>query len=115
MDHSPTSTLDRRSFLKAALGFGKAAAAARLLSPGLPMLGSAMLSQAKAPTPEPLIQPPAELRSANGVLEATITAAPGPVRLGDRALTGSFTMAPISRRRCARASATRCGSRSATT
>ena len=87
MGHSSTSTLDRRSFLKAAGGFGKMAAAARLASPGLPMLGSAVRSQAKAPTPEPLIQPP-ELRSANGVLDAAINAAPGPVRLGDRALTG---------------------------
>jgi suppressor of ftsI len=87
MGHSSTSTLDRRSFLEAAGRYGKAAAVARLLSPGPPILGSAMLSQAKAPTPEPLIEP-AELRSANGVLEATITAAPGPVRLGDRALTG---------------------------
>ena len=36
---------------------------------------------------EPLIQPP-ETRSASGILDATITAAPGPVQLGDRAFTG---------------------------
>jgi suppressor of ftsI len=86
MHQISTSTLDRRSFLKAAGGWGKTAAVAGLLSPGLSLLGSAGRAQAKAPAPEPLIQP-AEFRSANGVLEATITAAPGPVRFGDRAFS----------------------------
>ena len=36
---------------------------------------------------EPLIQPP-QIRSANGLLKATIMAAPGRVQLGDFALSG---------------------------
>ena len=87
MDRSSTSRLDRRSFLKAASGLGKAAAVARVLSPGLSMLAAPVRSRAEASTPEPLMQP-AELRSANGVLDATITAAPGPVRLGEHAFPG---------------------------
>ncbi|HXD15157.1 MAG TPA: multicopper oxidase family protein [Xanthobacteraceae bacterium] len=87
MDRSSTSRLDRRSFLKAASGLGKAAAVARVLSPGLSMLAAPVRSRAEASTPEPLVQP-AELRSANGVLDATITAAPGPVRLGEHAFPG---------------------------
>jgi FtsP/CotA-like multicopper oxidase with cupredoxin domain len=83
-----SSTLDRRLFIKAASRFvGRTAAAGSLLSLGPSMLGSRARSQPKTPTPEPLIQPP-ERRSANGILDATITAAPGPVQLGDRAFTG---------------------------
>ncbi len=82
------STLDRRSFLKAAgRSVGWTAAVGSLLSLGPSIPRSAARSQANTPTPEPLIQPP-EMRSAKGVLDATITAAPGPVRLGDRAFTG---------------------------
>jgi len=51
------------------------------------MAASPARSQAKALTSEPLIQP-AEIRSANGILDATFTAAPGPVRLGDRTFSG---------------------------
>src|ERR1700754_1106378 len=84
MRHS--STLDRRLFIKCASRFiGATAAAGGLLSLGSSIPGAR--SQAKAPTPEPLIHPP-EMRSVNGVLDATITAAPGPVQLGDRAFTG---------------------------
>ena len=96
MDRSSTSRLDRRSFLKAASGLGKAAAVARVLSPGLSMLAAPVRSRAEASTPEPLMQP-AELHSANGVLDATITAAPGPVRLGEHAFPG----AALQRRLCA--------------
>lgn len=79
---------DRRSFLKVAGRFvGRSAAAGSLLSLYPSMPGSLARSPDKAPTPEPLIRPP-ETRSANGMLDATITAAPGPVRLGDRAFTG---------------------------
>jgi suppressor of ftsI len=83
-----SSTLDRRLFIKAAGRFvGQTAAAGSLLSLGPSMPRSRARSQPKTPTPEPLIQPP-ESRSANGILDATITAAPGPVQLGDRAFTG---------------------------
>jgi hypothetical protein len=53
-------------------------------SPDPSMPRSLVRSQAEAPTPEPLIQPP-ETRSANGILYTTMTAAPGPAQLGDRA------------------------------
>jgi FtsP/CotA-like multicopper oxidase with cupredoxin domain len=87
MRHFPTPTLDRRSLLRAAGRFGKTLAAGSLLSPGLSMLGPGAHALAKAPTPEPLVQPP-EVRSRNGVLETTITAAPGQVRLGDHEFSG---------------------------
>ena len=81
-----SSTIDRRSFFKAASGFaGLTAAAGSLLSLGRSMPGA--LARSQTPTPEPLIQPP-EIRSANGVLETTITAAPGPVRIGDFSFSG---------------------------
>ena len=63
-----SSTLDRRLFIKAASRFvGATAAAGGLLSLGPSMPGAR--SQPKAPTPEPLIQPP-EVHSVNGVLDA---------------------------------------------
>jgi suppressor of ftsI len=43
--------------------------------------------RAKTPTPELLVQPP-ETRSVNGMLYTTLTAACGPVRLGDHTFTG---------------------------
>ena len=82
------STLDRRSFIKAASRFvGGTATAGSLLSLGPSTPTARARSQPDAPTPEPLIQPP-EKRSANGMLDLTMTAAPGPVQLGDRAFTG---------------------------
>jgi suppressor of ftsI len=75
-----SSRLDRRSFIKTTSRFvGGVAAAGSLLS-----LGPSR-SQPKATGP--LVQPP-ETRSVNGVLDATITAGPGRVQLGDRAFTG---------------------------
>ena len=83
-----SSTLDRRLFIKAACRFvGGTVAAGSLLSLGPSMPGSPARSQPKTPTPEPLIQPP-ETRSVDGILDATITAAPGSVRLGERAFAG---------------------------
>jgi FtsP/CotA-like multicopper oxidase with cupredoxin domain len=87
MEESPAPNLHRRSFLKAASRLGKVAAAGSMLPIGLSTLGSLARLKAKAPTPEPLIQP-SEARSANGILDTTITAAPGPVRLGDRTFGG---------------------------
>ncbi|WP_246799313.1 multicopper oxidase family protein [Bradyrhizobium sp. CCBAU 51753] len=80
-----SSTLNRRSFIKAAGGFvGGTAAAGGLLSLGPSMRAR---SQPKTPAPEPLIQPP-EISSANGMLDTAIAAAPGQVQLGDRAFAG---------------------------
>jgi suppressor of ftsI len=66
---------------------GSTAVAGSLLSLGPSMPTSRARSQHNTPTPEPLIQP-TETRSVDGVLEATITAAPGRVQLADRAFTG---------------------------
>jgi FtsP/CotA-like multicopper oxidase with cupredoxin domain len=87
MRHSQTGMLDRRSLLRAAGRFGTTLAAGSLLPPGLSMLGPGGHLLAKAPTPEPLMQP-AEIRSRNGILDTTIIAAPGPVRLGDQEFSG---------------------------
>jgi suppressor of ftsI len=82
-----STNLDRRSLLKGASRFGKLATAGIMLPVGLSISGSHARFQAKTKKPEALIQP-MEIRSANGILDATLTAAPGPVRLGDRALEG---------------------------
>ena len=87
MRHTTNPTLDRRLFLKTAAWLGKTTAASSLLSPALSMLGAAERSEARAPTYEPLVQP-SELHSVSGFLDATITAAPGPVQLGDRIFPG---------------------------
>jgi suppressor of ftsI len=65
--------MDRRSFL---IGSASAAGAA-LMRPAWP-----------AASLQPALVRPAELRSSNGVLSATISAAPGPVQLGDLAFPG---------------------------
>ena len=87
MEKSSAPNLHRRSFLKAAGRLGRVAAAGSILPIGLSTLGSRARLQAKTQTPEPLIQP-SETRSANGILDTTITAAPGPVQLGDRSFGG---------------------------
>ena len=87
--NSPSGGCDRRSFLKAVGRAGLAAAAvlrsgAALLGPGATLLQS---GRADARGPEPLIQP-SEIRSENGFLRTTITAAPGRVQLGDCSFPG---------------------------
>jgi hypothetical protein len=82
------TTLDRRAFLAAVGRAGKALAATSLLrvSPLAP--SAAMLaSRAHAEAGDLLVQPP-EIRSRNGVLYATLTAASGTVRLGEVTLSG---------------------------
>jgi FtsP/CotA-like multicopper oxidase with cupredoxin domain len=79
---------DRRSVLRLAARAGLAAASrwrfgAALLAPGLSFLQS---DRARA-EPEPLIRP-TEIRSRNGELRMTLTAAPGPMALGDYEFTG---------------------------
>ena len=83
-----SSTVDRRSFIRTAGRFvGGTAAAGGLLSLGRSTLDAWARSAASASTREPLIEP-SEIRSANGVLDLTMTAAPGPVQLGDLAFSG---------------------------
>jgi FtsP/CotA-like multicopper oxidase with cupredoxin domain len=81
----------RRAFLIAAARAGQACAAtstlrrtASLLVPGAALLAT---RRANAQTGDVLIQP-SQIRSENGVLEATLTAAPGTVRLGDYIFPG---------------------------
>src|SRR5260221_9352980 len=80
---------DRRSFLRAVGRAGLAAASVLRSGAVLLVPGAALLQSARAEVEgrEPLIQPP-EIRSRNGVLNATITAAPGRVQLGEYAFPG---------------------------
>jgi suppressor of ftsI len=85
-----TACRDRRSFLKTLGSAGLAAAS--VLRPGAVLLapGATLLPvRANAQRGEPLVQP-LEVRSENGVLRTTITAAPGQVRLGDVSFPGSL-------------------------
>src|SRR5260221_4282028 len=79
---------DRRSFLKSAGRAGLAAATLRstaaLVGPAAALLRS---SRADAAQQDPLIQPD-DIRSEDGILRATITAAPGRVQLGQFAFPG---------------------------
>jgi suppressor of ftsI len=81
---------DRRSFLKSAGRAGVVAMSG--LRPGAALLGAgtALLRSDRAVAGrERLVQPP-EIRSQNGVLEATLTAAPGRLQLGETELPGFF-------------------------
>jgi len=74
---------DRRSFLRAAGHAGLAAASMRGLGAGLLGSGIAWLRSDRANAArEPLVQPP-EIRSRNGVLNATLTAAQDRMHLGE--------------------------------
>ncbi len=82
--------LHRRDFLAAVGRAGKALVAAsvvraspRALAPGALLLSTRAAGQ----TGDPLVQPP-EIRSENGVLDATLTAAPGTVQLGSLTFPG---------------------------
>jgi len=85
------STLNRRSFLVVVGEAAEVLAASNIPGPGGGLVGAgAILSatgSAQAHEREPLISPP-EIRSENGVLRATIVAAPGRVQLGDLAFAG---------------------------
>jgi hypothetical protein len=76
-----TQRTNRRSMLQ---GMGYAGLAA-LLAPGISLVRSERAKAAR----EPLIQP-LEIRSRNGVLDATITAASGRLQLGETELPGFF-------------------------
>jgi FtsP/CotA-like multicopper oxidase with cupredoxin domain len=87
----PAGGHGRRQFLAAVGHAGKALAAAYAVRSGAALLGpGAMLtrrSRAEARTREPLV-PPSEIRSENGVLRATMTAASGRVQVGEFAFPG---------------------------
>jgi suppressor of ftsI len=81
----------RRAFLTAAARAAQALGvtsmlrrSAKVLVPGVALLQTRVVH---AQTREALVQP-SEIRSKNGVLEATLTAAPGSVRLGDFSFPG---------------------------
>jgi suppressor of ftsI len=87
---SRSGGLDRRSFLKSAAQAGLAAAsgwraAAALLGSGMSLLHSDRATAGR----ELLVQPP-EIRSKNGVLDATLTAAPARLQLGETEIPGFF-------------------------
>jgi suppressor of ftsI len=71
---------DRRSFLRAV---GSVGLATGLLGPGMALLRSDRANAAR----EPLVQPP-EIRSQNGVLNATLTASQRPLHLGEYEIPG---------------------------
>ncbi len=77
----PTQPTNRRSMLRIMGGAGLTA----LLAPG-----AAMLRSGRAKAAQEALMQPAELRSRNGELNVTLTAAPGPMRLGDVELPGFF-------------------------
>jgi FtsP/CotA-like multicopper oxidase with cupredoxin domain len=79
-------TFDRRALLFGAARGAKLLAARKVLQTA-PLLGLTALSRAAGQTSAPLVSPP-EIRSRDGVLEATLTAACGPVRLGDHEFAG---------------------------
>ncbi len=73
----------RRAFLAAAGRAGKALSAVSLAraSPGALAAGTLLPTQTYGQTADHLVQPK-EIRSQKGVLDATLTAAPGMVQLG---------------------------------
>jgi suppressor of ftsI len=91
MSPKPHYATNRRSFLMGTARTGGAALASTLLRASPTLLGTPALlprrSEAAARTREPLLSPP-EIRSENGVLKATLAAAPGRVELGEFAFPG---------------------------
>jgi FtsP/CotA-like multicopper oxidase with cupredoxin domain len=79
-------TFDRRALLLGVARGAKVLAARRVLQTA-PLFALTALSRAAGQASEPLVSPP-EIRSRDGVLETTLTAACGPVRLGDHGFTG---------------------------
>jgi suppressor of ftsI len=84
-------TLDRRSFLKSAKEACEVLAASNILGPAVAFVEAGVrlpdASGAEAAGRE-LLTPPPDIRSENGILQATITAAPGRVQLGDFVFPG---------------------------
>jgi FtsP/CotA-like multicopper oxidase with cupredoxin domain len=81
-------THDRRAFLKGVGHAGLAAASARTFGAGLLGSGFGLLRSDRAGAGrEPLIQPP-EIRSRNGVLDATLVASQTRMRLGEYEFPG---------------------------
>ena len=86
MPHVRKPTFDRRAVLWGAARGAKLLAAGGILS-AAPFLKLAAQSRIATPASEPLVSPQ-EIRSRDGVLQATLTAAAGPVRLGAHPFSG---------------------------
>jgi FtsP/CotA-like multicopper oxidase with cupredoxin domain len=86
MPHVRKPTFDRRAVLWGAARGAKLLAAGGILS-AAPFLRLAAQSRIATPASEPLVSPQ-EIRSRDGVLQATLTAAAGPVRLGAHPFSG---------------------------
>jgi hypothetical protein len=86
MPHVRKPTFDRRAVLWGAARGAKLLAAGGILS-AAPFLRLAAQSRMATPASEPLGSPQ-EIRSRDGVLQATLTAAAGPVRLGAHQFSG---------------------------
>src|SRR5262249_38537196 len=79
-------TFDRRAVLSGAARAAKLLVAGHVVSAMRP---SGLAAQARAaPAPPPPPASPPEIRSPDGVLEATLTAAVGPVQLGEHQFSG---------------------------
>jgi suppressor of ftsI len=79
-------TLDRRAVLSGAAHGVTLLAAGNILS-AVPVLGLVAQAREATPASEPLASP-SEIRSRDGVLKTTITAAAGPVQLGKQQFSG---------------------------
>jgi suppressor of ftsI len=86
MPHVRKPTFDRRAVLSGAARGAKLLAAGGILS-AAPLLRLPAQSPVATPASEPLALP-AEIRSRDGVLETTLTAAAGPVLLGAHPFSG---------------------------
>jgi FtsP/CotA-like multicopper oxidase with cupredoxin domain len=91
-DHrAPTVSPGRRALLVAVGRAGQVAAAMHAAGSGAALLalGGALPPRARATPAQELLAQPAEIRSRNGVLEATLTAAAQPVQVGEYSFPGS--------------------------
>jgi len=87
MHRGQSRQVNRRSLLLRAADLARGAAASRAFAPAVAALGLSG-SISAAPGASESLAPPPEIRSRNGVLETTITAAAGPVRMGDVSFPG---------------------------
>ena len=79
-------TFDRRTVLSGAARGAKLLMAGNIMS-AMPLWGLAAQARTAAPTRAPLASPP-EIRGRDGVLDATLTAAAGPVQIGEHRFSG---------------------------
>ena len=79
-------TFDRRTVLSGAARGAKLLMAGNIMS-AMPLWGLAAQARTAAPTRAPLASPP-EIRGRDGILDATLTAAAGPVQIGEHRFSG---------------------------